>query len=222
MLRKCAVLTYLILLAAGVNVSAIDFTDDDPHGSLIRIYHQHIVFVDSVLDGLEPLVDVDILHVANSTVRFVRLTVRSCTLSGERSAVLRLGEWQHPEHEQHLSVHDSSFMQNIGNTLQGVDGYLVLQTGGKLLVDNTSFIGNTASNGAPLLSLDSNDAASGLKIHACTFRNNSSGRDGSCVFVTGAATSEVSNCSFENNRVAAGSGGALWVRDPWHNALPFW
>jgi hypothetical protein len=173
---------------------------------LIQILYQNIVFEDSVLDGLEPgpLDNAGILLVANSTVSFVRLTVSSCTLRGALSSALTFGGDYHSEHEYLASVQDSIFMHNRGNPNQGFDGYLVKQSGGKLLIRNTQFISNTAKTGGQISS-----RSGGLTVDACTFRNNSGGASG-CVYVFDTSAAVVDS-AFEKNRVAAGSGGALKV-----------
>jgi hypothetical protein len=214
--EMCLVLlTSLVLRSgcAGVRLSEVPYGTDDEIGVyLIHILHQNIVFVDSVLNGLEPPVDTGILNVRNSIVRFVRLTVKFCTLSGTRSSTLNLGGSKHGKW-QSLSVQDSHFTQNSGNMALGVDGFLIRQTTGKLLINNTRFIGNNGSVGVTSLSPGVYSAFFGLKIDSCTFRDNSASSYGACVQVFG-ATAEVLNCSFENNQVASGLGGVLWVSSP--------
>jgi hypothetical protein len=187
---------------------------------LIHIFYQNIVFVDSVLDGLEPPADAGIVNVANSTVRFDRLNVQFCTLSGTRSTMLNLGDSNHAMWES-LSVHDSNFTQNRGNMTSGRDGFLIRQTSGKLLINNTQFISNIASVGGQVLSswLGERSTFFGLTIDACTFRNNSSVGSNAGVQVYNATRSEVLGCSFENNRVAGGVGGVLMASNP---PLAYW
>jgi hypothetical protein len=174
--------------------------------------------VDSVLDGLEPPVDAGILNIRNSTVRFVRLTVKSCILSGTQSSTLNLGDSDHAMWES-LTIQDSNFKQNSGNINLGSDGSLIVQTSGKLLINNTHFIGNTASEGGQLFAwwLGVASPFFSLKIYACTFRNNTAGFSGASVLVYGTTMSEVLDCSFENNR---GSGGVLLLvtTPPWQHS----
>jgi hypothetical protein len=193
----------------------IDNVTDDAAGFyLIHIFYQNIVFVDSVLDGLEPPVDAGILNIRNSTVRFVRLTVKSCILSGTLSSTLNLGNYSDHAMWESLSIQDSNFTQNSGNMTLGSDGFLIRQSSGKLLINNTRFIGNAASEGGQVLSSWLGVASSffSLKIDACTFRNNSGFDAGVQVYST--TRSEVLDCSFENNRVAAGLGSVLRVTTP--------
>jgi hypothetical protein len=200
---------------AGVNLTEIT-RDEVSTAFLIRIFDQNIVFEDSVLDGLEPgpSVDAGVISIRNSTVSFVRLTVRSCTLTGEASSVLSLGPTLYAKHES-LSILDSYFTRNRGNTTLGLDGYLVSQNSGKLVINNTQFTDNIAIVGGQVNSYwvgNANDTF-GLAMHACTFRYNSGGTRG-CVYVLWAPRSEVVDCSFINNRVARGTGGALQVSAP--------
>jgi hypothetical protein len=200
---------------AGIKLTTSNGTTDPKFAYFINVFQQNIVFEDSVLEGLAPPADFGILSMVNSTVSFVRLTVKSCTLSGTQSVVFNLGTFNNIKPES-LIIQDSHFIHNRGNKVLG-EGYLVWQNSGKLLMNNTHFIGNTASAGGQVLSVQSGidyPATYGLTLHASTFRNNSGGING-CVYVYGATGVEMSDCTFDNNRADGGRlGGALQVPAP--------
>jgi hypothetical protein len=206
---------------AGVNLAEITKSDGQDEHWIHILNYQNIVFEDSVLDGLEPSVDAGIINVSNSKVVFVRLTVKSCTLSGEFSGVLFLGSNKHAESLESLSIQDSRFMENRGNTVLGMDGALIWQGSGRLLINNTNFTDNTAAVACSVYTHLSDDTYSvyGLTMHACTFRNNSCGTT-ACVCVQETARSEVSDCHFESNRADAGH-GVLQVLSPYFRPSVF-
>jgi hypothetical protein len=198
---------------AGIKLTENNGTIDDRFAYFINVYNQHIVFEDSILDGLAPPAEHGIIGIQNSTVGFVNLTVQSCILSGEFSAALFLGTLGNTKPES-LTVQDSYFIRNRGAGRK--DGNLIWQSSGNVLIHNTSFIDNTASIGVQVYSYwqpGSSDAVYCLTIRASTFRNNSGGGYG-CVDVHYTTRAEVSDCSFVDNRIAAGRGAALWVPPP--------
>jgi hypothetical protein len=201
---------------AGIKLTANNGTVDKRFAYLINVFKQNIVFEDSVLEGLAPRANESIILVLNSTVSFVRLTVKSCILTGPESAVFNLGTFNNTKPEA-LTITDSSFIRNQGKDYR----YLVWQNSGKLLISNTQFIGNTASKGGQVLSEWSGipHPAYRLTLHGCTFRNNIGGTNG-CIYVNAATRVEMSDCTFENNRGVdrGGLGGALQVLAPHHLA----
>lgn len=99
-----------------------------------------------------------------------------------------------------------SFTDNTG-AIGG--GALTLLDGGATF-EATQFLGNSAASGGAISDLSESDATD-LVLRDCTFHDNHANLDGGAVRLGDLVSLDAARCTFSDNGVAFGSGGAVWT-----------
>lgn len=110
-----------------------------------------------------------------------------------------------------LFVRNSALTNNSATGAAGSGGG-ILNDMGVLVVDTTSFTGNSAMRAGGAIEENSAATAGVLTIRGCTMTNNTTGSapgNGGAIHITGANNSFLSKSTFTGN-TAASEGGAIW------------
>ncbi|MBD2166494.1 type I secretion C-terminal target domain-containing protein [Calothrix membranacea FACHB-236] len=110
-----------------------------------------------------------------------------------------------------IAIRNSRFE---GNKTQGEGGALFLYgyAQDKILLENSTVIGNTANKSATGVARGGGlRANSNLTIRNVTFANNSSDKQGGALWLDGASPKNIINSTFSGNKVVQDAGGAMFI-----------